>query len=304
MLKLLEKLEPELKARYVKRINTYLKRKNLDDKKVEKYYKKIAREINVERTRYELKKSVSKKFAGHDFLNFIINEIDNGKYVDRWLNGDKQPFYTLMEYFENYPHEPILVNNDFRQVKLPQNSIDLIITDPPYPYKYINLFADLASFAKKVLKPGGSLFTMAGQSYLPEIYNLMNVDGLTYNWTMAYLTPGGQSPQLWSRKVNAFWKPILWYTKGKPMYWIGDVVKSAVNDNDKNFHFWGQSESGIANLIQKVSCVGQTILDPFLGGGTTGIVAVKLYRKFIGVEIDNKIFKIAADRILNNGVGR
>lgn len=300
MLKLLDTLEPELKAKYVRRINTYLKRKNLNREKLKKYYKKLAKEINADRTKYELKNLAIQKFRGCSFLDYIINEIDNGKYVDRWMNGVKTPFLDMMRYFDNYPDEPVLINEDFRNVEISENSIDLIITDPPYPYKYINLFGDLASFAERVLKPGGSLFTMAGQSYLPEIYNLMNVGGLNYNWTLAYLTPGGQSPQLWNRKVNAFWKPVLWYTKGKPGFWIGDVVKSAVNDNDKNFHFWGQSESGMANLIQKVSYVGQTILDPFLGGGTTGIVALKLYRKFVGIEIDKNIFEIATERILKN----
>ena len=41
----------------------------------------------------------------------------------------------------------------------------------------------------------------------------------------------------------------------------------------------------------------QTILDPFMGSGTTGVAAVKLGRKFIGVEIEPKYFDIACRRI-------
>lgn len=41
----------------------------------------------------------------------------------------------------------------------------------------------------------------------------------------------------------------------------------------------------------------QTILDPFMGSGTTGVACVELGRKFIGVEIDEKYFDIACERI-------
>ena len=41
----------------------------------------------------------------------------------------------------------------------------------------------------------------------------------------------------------------------------------------------------------------QTILDPFMGSGTTGVACVKLGRSFIGIEIDEGYFDIACDRI-------
>lgn len=49
-------------------------------------------------------------------------------------------------------------------------------------------------------------------------------------------------------------------------------------------------------------CIGflpnsKTILDPFMGSGTTGVAAVKLGRKFIGIEIDPKYYAIAKGRI-------
>ena len=42
---------------------------------------------------------------------------------------------------------------------------------------------------------------------------------------------------------------------------------------------------------------GDTILDPFMGSGTTGVACVKLGRKFIGIEIEPKYFDIACRRI-------
>jgi 16S rRNA G966 N2-methylase RsmD len=296
MIERIKNLDDDLKEKYLLRVTRYLNRKNLDETKIKNYFSKIEKEIQHELTQKTLLAEIHEKFGSKSYLDEVVREFQQGKYVDFYLKGKEAPFRSLLSYFENYPPAAVLQNSDFRQSAIAENSIDLIITDPPYPKAYLSLYRDLARFAEKVLKPGGSLLAMAGQSYLPDIFKLMQTEGLKYNWTLSYLTPGGQSPQLWDRKVNAFWKPVLWYVKGQPDFWIGDVVKSAVNDNDKNFHFWGQSESGMAHLIQKVSYAGQTILDPFLGGGTTGIVAAKLHRRFIGIEIDREVFQVAQKR--------
>ena len=165
-------------------------------------------------------------------------------------------------------------------------SVDVIVTDPPYPREYLPLYEDLARGGARVLKPGGSMLVMVGQSYLPEILALMTPH-MRYQWMVAYLTPGGQSAQLWQRKVNTFWKPVLWFVNGEyDGGWIGDVARSAVNDNDKRFHGWGQSESGMADLLDRFTQPGDLVLDPFCGAGTTGVAAVAMGRAFIGVDLD------------------
>lgn len=50
-------------------------------------------------------------------------------------------------------------------------------------------------------------------------------------------------------------------------------------------------------LVERASLRGETVLDPFMGSGTTGVVCVKLGRKFIGIEIEPKYFDIACSRI-------
>ena len=177
------------------------------------------------------------------------------------------------------------------------HSFDVIITDPPYPKEYLSLYGTLAEESVRLLKPGGSLVVMCGQSYLPEILALM-VPHLTYQWMSAYLTPGGQSAQLWTRKVNTFWKPILWFVNGTYSGdWKGDVLKS--QENDKRFHGWGQSESGMADIVERFSLPGDTILDPFCGAGTTGVVAVEMGRKFTGIDIDPKAIEMTKERLTN-----
>ena len=192
-----------------------------------------------------------------------------------------------------------LYNGDIRDglPVIPDNSVDFIITDPPYPAEYIPLYGALSKLAARVLKPGGSMLVMCGQSYLPQVIEQL-CSAMNYHWCMAYTTPGGQSPQLFHKRVNTFWKPLLWFTKGEYTGdYVGDVLKSPVNDNDKRFHEWGQSLGGMQDIVQRFTNPGDTILDPFLGGGTTGVAAVIMGRKFIGADIEQKNVEISDQRL-------
>jgi site-specific DNA-methyltransferase (adenine-specific) len=182
-------------------------------------------------------------------------------------------------------------------------SIDCIVCDPPYPREFLPVYGDLARTAAQVLKPGGSCLVMAGQSYLPEILAAMTPH-LRYHWTVAYLTPGGQSAQLWERRVNTFWKPVLWLIKdsegaGHAGDWVSDVARSATNDNDKRFHHWGQSESGMADLVRRFTRAGDTVFDPFLGGGTTGVAALASNRLFVGSDVNAEAVARSRRRLLD-----
>jgi site-specific DNA-methyltransferase (adenine-specific) len=169
---------------------------------------------------------------------------------------------------------------------------DCVITDPPYPKEYLRLYTDLARLADFV----PLVAVMCGQSYLPEIISAMS-EHLLYRWTLAYLTPGGQSVQLWDRKVNTFWKPVLLF--GKANSWIGDVCQSSVNDNDKRFHNWGQSESGMADLVERLTKPGQLVCDPFGGAFTTAVVSLALGRRFVGCDTDKTCVEKGLTRCRN-----
>ena len=63
----------------------------------------------------------------------------------------------------------------------------------------------------------------------------------------------------------------------------------------------GQSESGMPDLIEKFTYPGQTICDPFCGAGTVGVMAVKMDRQFIGIDIDKQAIETAKIRFLEVG---
>lgn len=177
------------------------------------------------------------------------------------------------------------------------DSVDCIITDPPYPKEYVDLFDDLGALAARVLKPGGSLVVMTGQLYLPRYLELL-AKHLNYHWLLAYTTPGGQAVQIWNQEVNTFWKPLLWFVKDqRDARWVSDVINTPVNANDKQHHHWGQSVSGMTAIVEKFSNPGDLVLDPFLGGGTTGVVCKATGRRFVGVELDDVVAAQSLARI-------
>jgi site-specific DNA-methyltransferase (adenine-specific) len=158
---------------------------------------------------------------------------------------------------------------------------DAVITDPPYPQEFLPVFTELAEGCKAAGVP--LVAVMSGQSYLPEVMRRL-CEHMRYRWTLAYMTPGGQAVQQWQAKVNTSWKPVLLF--GEAGEWFGDVAVSKPNDNDKRFHNWGQSESGMADLVERLTKPGQLVCDPFLGAGSTAVVALKLGRRFVGCDID------------------
>jgi len=138
-----------------------------------------------------------------------------------------------------------LIHADLATVngQVPTGSVDWIITDPPYPKEYLGVYDALSKFADRVLKPGGSLLAMVGQSYLPDIMARLSTS-LNYHWTLAYLTPGGQAVQLWDRISSAYQKCFESHLgeQSDTMPVVADEMKSAI---DKWVEMW-HSESSVA----------------------------------------------------------
>lgn len=268
---------------------------------VQKQVDKEAKKLKEEAYRQQHQPAIeeAKKQLLND-LDFIKGVKKNAPKLEKRAKRNKQQETALINISrykdtDRYQIIPGILKEVYKRIAY--QSIDVIITDPPYGKEYLYVYGELAEAATYLLKPNGSLLVMIGQSYLPEILLKLSVN-LTYHWVVAYLTPGGQSAQLWDRKVNTFWKPILWFVNGEYQGdWVGDVTKSSVNDNDKNRHEWGQSESGMADIIERFSKPDDLILDPFMGAGTTGRVALDLGRRFIGIDKSENSIAIAKQRI-------
>ena len=173
-------------------------------------------------------------------------------------------------------------------------SIDVIVSDPPYPKEYIYLYGVMASEAKRVLKPGGLCVLMVAHYYLPELLKQIE-DHLKYYWVGTYLVPGS-SAKSWQRNVNIQQKPLLFFANGDYTgKWLTDVCKS--DARDKDHHEWGQSESGMQDMIEKYTMPNDLVLDPFCGAGTTGVSALRLGRRFIGIDNNLDTINLAKGRI-------
>ena len=192
-----------------------------------------------------------------------------------------------------------LYNGDFRSCsrQIHDNSIDLIFTDPEYDKKSVPLYSDLALVAQRVLKPGGSLITYCGTYALELILQYMKDASLQYHWIFAIKLKGPYA-KFWEANVTVKWKPMLWFVKGNNpniVDFIGDLIDSSapekISFNRK------QSTIEAEHVISRLTVENQTVLDCMMGSGTTGIAALNLNRRFIGIEIDPNTFATAKANI-------
>jgi len=196
---------------------------------------------------------------------------------------------------------PTIWYGDFRQLvkQLPDESINLIVTDPPYSKEFLPLWQDLSQEANRLLKPGAFLISYSGQVYLPDVINGLSTH-LEYYWLgMLYhkgITAQRFEVNMWNRA-----KPILFYQKPpriKQNVWLEDVLES--ESPDKTKHSWGQSLTSVLKLVECFSFEGETVLDPFAGGGTTIDACIRLKRQCYACEVNKATYQLLKDRFVRN----
>jgi len=97
---------------------------------------------------------------------------------------------------------------------------------------------------------------------------------------------------------NADSQPIFYYGKNPTGKNMGVPCSYSLTEMpEANGHPCPKPIKAWTRLIGNMTLPGQTILDPFMGSGTTGVSAVKLGRQFIGIEIEPRYFDIACRRI-------
>ncbi len=205
--------------------------------------------------------------------------------------------------------------------KLPENSVDLIVTDPPYNIgvnygknkdklsqeDYIKWCVKWIKQCERVLKRNGSLYIInypeSNARVMCEVNRQTKL--LFKRWIMwFYPTNIGCSPKNWTRASRS----ILFYTKGNRYKFNlkeGEVIDDFIEFNlvknvskEKVQGFPNQIPEKLISLFVELSTnKGDIVLDPFLGSGTTGVVCKKLDRNFIGIELNSKYCRIAEGRI-------
>ena len=184
---------------------------------------------------------------------------------------------------------------------LEPGSVDAIITDPPYPAEFLPLWSQLGEVAMRVLKPGGWCIAYTGKQHLDEVIVRLRDEGLAYYWQIVFQQT--VHAVIHPRKVNTTYKPILLFQKPpitRPDGYFQDTIRGG--GVEKQQHEWQQSVDGFAWLIDKFTNVGDTVLEPFAGGGTCLIAARNLRRFCIGYEIDQASHAAAADRLFGTQV--
>ena len=187
--------------------------------------------------------------------------------------------------------------------------VDAVITDPPYGVdggsgtlgkassktKYESEFEDTKAAIRSVIVPRFvAALAMAKRAVVtpgtPCAFFYPNPDdmGVIYQ-------PATTGLNKWGRETT---QPVLFYGKD-PRAGLTIVAKhfQCTFKAEKNGHPCPKPIEVAMWMVQRGSIDGETILDPFMGSGTTGVAAIQLGRKFTGIELDERYFEIACRRI-------
>ena len=219
-----------------------------------------------------------------------------------------------------------LYNDDCLKVlsSMPDNSVDLIITDPPY--KTItggNSNGANSERPRGMLGGNRKLFTHQNNikigDWMPELYRIAKDGSHIYIFTNSLnltemLTMSANvgfklhNLLVWEKNnctPSQFYMKnceyILFLRKGKAK-WINDIGGSKTVHKFNNIiggklHPCEKPVDLLEFYISNSSNKEDVVLDPFMGSGSTGVAAKNLNRDFIGIELDEKYFEIAKERI-------
>ena len=187
--------------------------------------------------------------------------------------------------------------------EIPDKSIDLIFTDPPYGKK-----ADKGTNGygqAKNRRYSGGWDNMRPR---PEIFTEMfriakNIICFGGNYFSDMLPPSNHWI-FWDKKGDiAFQNPfadgeLIYTTFIKPVKKIVFRQQGFITDSkDKRYHPTQKPSELCQMLIEQYTDPGDIVCDPFMGSGTTGIACINSGRKFIGMELEKQYFDIAMERI-------
>lgn len=212
-----------------------------------------------------------------DCFNVMSELIQNGTKVDMILTD---PPY-LINYKTNYR---INKKHDFCKAILNDNNPELIKKNLPV--------------LNKLLKDGGAIYMFCNSNHIDffkqefeKYFKFKNIlIWVKNNWT------AGDLKGAYAKKTEF----ILFGSKGRHILngkRNSDVLSFKRVVGKKQLHQNQKPVDLLEFLIKKSSNEGDTVLDCFMGSGSTGVACVNTNRNFIGIELDNDYFNIAKKRI-------
>lgn len=201
--------------------------------------------------------------------------------------------------------------------QLPDNSVDLIITSPPYNlgkthHTGSKRFDSYSEYSDDMPE---DMYSKWQVEVLNECYRILSADGsMWYNHKNRIKNGVQITPYEWILKSNFLIKQeVVWFNRSQnfdkirfyPMtervYWLAKSPKTkmhnAINHHDvfdtkdwKPVGTTGQHKRAypVKMCEDIISCFPncKSVFDPFMGSGTTGVAALKLDRTFVGIELD------------------
>ena len=211
---------------------------------------------------------------------------------------------------------------------IPDKSIDLIVTDPPYRLTSRGSSGTMSGYWASSLSKQGKVFENNDidiEEYLPEFYRVLK-DG-THCYIMTNQSNLPHFLNVISKSSFKFIKCLIWDKCNKicGRYYMncfeyiimlrkgrertindcgqGDILrvpnKKTKRNDGKNIHDSEKPITLMEILISNSSNEGDCILEPFMGSGSTGVACINTKRDFIGIELNEEYFKIAEERINN-----
>ena len=194
---------------------------------------------------------------------------------------------------------------------LESENVEAVITDPPYGITYQSNHR-VGQGSKPITNDGTRLSLALYRQVIPLIQA---------NHVL-WFTRWDAWPDVWA--ILGQWYPLrglLVWNKGTPgmgdlRHWglsyeliasagygkirgsrDGSILPFSTTPSRNRHHPTEKPIELFSYLIDKITDIGDTILDPFMGSGTTGVACVQTGRSFIGIEIDPAYFEIATKRI-------
>ena len=213
--------------------------------------------------------------------------------------------------------------------QFPDNSIDLVVTDPPYKttsrgnagnsggmlQKEINLKGKVFNHNNispkdyipefyRILKDGSHFYIMTNHVNLQEILNICTENGFHFIKSLIW----NKGNKIMGQFYMSQFEYILFFRKGtgKKINHCGtadilDVPNKKTKDrNGNNIHDTEKPIKLMKIFIENSSQEGDLVLEPFVGSGSTLLACKELKRNFIGFELDKHYCDIATKRISNH----